>query len=247
MNRAAKAGSASNARSISFLAMRRTTVRQRCRGGQSASLTVQTAFAEETASFQQCDDGLFTALADDGQLDPAVVNEEHGVRRVPLSENDVILVAFDEGFAGPDLRQELRGIKALVTHRNLRLVDHVDLEIDVWNRRVAAAAPCRPTGGGDRSDSTIREIHELDRFAASVQHLCSGKQHRGQLRSTRRQSSASRPASRRFFGRPSPAQSEQAYLSQRCRGPDRRSRVYLGGVRMLHCRKTSQGGCFNGS
>ena len=79
------------------------TLRQRCSGGQSARLTVQTAFAEETASFQQCDDGLFTALGDDGQLEPAVVNKEHGVRRVPSSENDFTLVALDEGLPVPTL------------------------------------------------------------------------------------------------------------------------------------------------
>ena len=94
------------------------TLRQRCSGGQSARLTVQTAFAEETASFQQCDDGLFTALGDDGQLEPAVVNKEHGVRRVPLCENDLAFVALDEGFSRANPRQELGGIEAFSGHRS---------------------------------------------------------------------------------------------------------------------------------
>ena len=119
MNRAAKAGSVDSTRSISFFAIRRTAPSVSTAAVASRrDWPFETALAEETAGFQQCDDGLFTTLGDDGQLDPAVVNKEHGIRRVPLCENHFALVALDKGFSRADSRQELCGIEVFSAHRN---------------------------------------------------------------------------------------------------------------------------------
>ena len=76
--------------------MRRTDAVDQRRGRkQSQRLTVQTALTEETVGIQSSDDGLFAPFRNDGQLDPAALDIEHGLSRVALPEDDLAFSAGD--------------------------------------------------------------------------------------------------------------------------------------------------------
>ena len=79
---------------------------KRSGGEQSHRLTVQTALTEETVGVQYGDDGLFPALGNDCQLDPATLDKEHGLCRVALPEDDLSLSAGDYRSSLADFRQE---------------------------------------------------------------------------------------------------------------------------------------------
>jgi hypothetical protein len=85
--------------------------RDRARGGHTERLGRQTAFAEEAASFQDADDGLLASRGDDRELDLAALDEEHGIGRVPLGEDDLLVSIRTGRLSVLDLRQECRSIE----------------------------------------------------------------------------------------------------------------------------------------
>jgi len=66
--------------------------RRRCRDAQG--MAVQTAFAKKIAGSQNCDDGFFSVLGRDGELDLAFLEVKDRVCHVSLCENDLILLIF---------------------------------------------------------------------------------------------------------------------------------------------------------
>ena len=58
------------------------------------------------APFQHRDDGFFALLRDHGQLDLARLNIEHGIRRIPLRKENLLLGGRQSRFAVPQFAEE---------------------------------------------------------------------------------------------------------------------------------------------
>ena len=73
------------------------------RRGQAHQLPSETAFPEKAAGVHERDDGFFAPLRNHGQLDPACLDIEHGVRHIPLRKENLLFPAGQQRFASPDL------------------------------------------------------------------------------------------------------------------------------------------------
>ena len=71
----------------------------------------ETPFSEVAAWLQDPNDGLFTLRRNHGQLHFARLDIEHGIRRIPLREENLLFRNLQRRFAIADLAEEGLGIK----------------------------------------------------------------------------------------------------------------------------------------
>src|SRR4029453_10706982 len=74
-------------------------------------LAGQAALAAELGRSEKCDDGLFPLVGNNGDLDLAFLDIEHGIRRVALREDDLILAIFGYASALADFGEKGFGIE----------------------------------------------------------------------------------------------------------------------------------------
>src|SRR5271154_3228954 len=74
-------------------------------------MTIEASFAKELSGFEDSDYGFLALLGDNENLDPSLLNIEHGIRGVSLRKDDLVLVKFENGFALADLGEKEFWIK----------------------------------------------------------------------------------------------------------------------------------------
>jgi len=82
------------------------------RRGQMYRLPVEAPFPEKTAWLQDHDDGFFPLRRHHGQLDFARLNIEHGIRRILLRKEHLLLRGRQRRFGIADLGEEVLRIKS---------------------------------------------------------------------------------------------------------------------------------------
>ena len=92
--------------SITILASSTVFAVARCTG-----CPARPPFPEQTAWVQDHDDGFFPLRRHYGQLDFARLDIEHGIRRIPLREEHLLLRGRQRRFAIVDLGEEVLRIK----------------------------------------------------------------------------------------------------------------------------------------
>jgi len=78
----------------------------RARGRHAQRLPGQAALAEEAAPLQDADDRFLASRGDDGEPDPALLDEEDRVGGVPLGEDDVLRPVLPTRLASLDTVDE---------------------------------------------------------------------------------------------------------------------------------------------
>ena len=75
-------------------------------------LAGKAALAKEIADAQGGEDRFLALLGQDPELDPALLDVEDGIGRVPLGKDDLPPVQLGPGFSGADLGQKQLGIES---------------------------------------------------------------------------------------------------------------------------------------
>jgi hypothetical protein len=100
---------------------------ERTGGGHTEGLACEATLTKEAASFQDTDGRFLPSGGDDRELHPAVLNEEHGVPRVPLGEDDLFASKGTRGLSRFDPREERLGVEG---HNRLLSHDPLLIEAD---------------------------------------------------------------------------------------------------------------------
>jgi hypothetical protein len=90
-------------------------------GCDAQRLAIETAFAEETLGFHDCDDRFLALIGCDDDFDLAFLNVVDRIRRIALHEYRLILAVFRYLFSRPYLGEKHFGVEP-----DLRCFSHKD-------------------------------------------------------------------------------------------------------------------------
>ncbi len=103
-----------------FVDAENTGVFQGGRGRRTNRLSGEAGFSKKSSPLQNRDDGFFALLRDHGQLDLARLDIEHGIRRIPLRKENLLLGGRQTRFVVHGFTEECLAIerRAFVYHHS---------------------------------------------------------------------------------------------------------------------------------
>ena len=90
-------------------------------GPHANSLPCEAAFTKKTTTLQDGHDGFFALLGHNRELDLALLQIKHGIRRIPLRKDNVVLSGFRIVFPLPTLVRKVLGLKGEVRLRAIEV------------------------------------------------------------------------------------------------------------------------------